>query len=112
MSLMSELTSRRSPVMSKSSPCCSGATPIAVFFPTGIGMNDSLGRRPSFVSPVGPFGPMTKWRCGASYGEVRIGLSRLVGLATVLLISGFHFVGRFVFAVDEVVHRASTLRRL
>ena len=40
----------------------------------GTGMNDSLGRRPSRISPVGPSGPSSKWRSGGSYGELRIGL--------------------------------------
>ena len=69
MSLIRELTSRRSPVTSKSMPCCS-ASPLPVaalpFRPAGTAMNDSLGRRPAFTSPVGPDGPRTKWASGGS----------------------------------------------
>jgi len=52
----------RSPVASKSMAICSPP----FFFGAGIGMKDSLGRRPGLISPVGPFGPITKWRSGAT----------------------------------------------
>ncbi len=63
MSLMRVFCSRRSPVASKSKACCASFLPLVE---TGIGMNDSLGRRPSFVSPVGPCGPITKCWLGGS----------------------------------------------
>lgn len=71
---------RRSPVMSKSSFAWTyRRRPFRV---TGTGMNDSLGRRPSSVTPVGPCGPSSKCRCGGSYGELRIGLPILTKLAS------------------------------
>jgi hypothetical protein len=76
MSLISEFCSRRSPVMSKSREVWEGsgaevpdsfalppALPGVLALPLrvgGIGMNDSLGRRPTRISPVGPFGPRAK----------------------------------------------------
>jgi len=70
MSLISEFCSRRSPVTSKSSDCCS----LLPFLLGGIGMKDSLGRRPGRTVPVGPSRPSSKWASGGSYGEFRIGL--------------------------------------
>ena len=72
MSLISEFSSTRSPVASKSSACCSPA-PLLGF---GTGMKDSLGRRPSLISPVGPRSPSSKCRSGGSNGELRIGFER------------------------------------
>ena len=73
---MRELRSRRSRVDSRSKVSCSlSSAPFLPFRTAATGMNDSLGRRPSRTSPVGPFGPMTKWRSGCSYGKFRIGLS-------------------------------------
>src|SRR5579859_3369553 len=39
-----------------------------------IGTRESLGRRPSLITPVGPCGLISKWRVGTSYGRFRIGL--------------------------------------
>src|SRR2546427_168567 len=75
---MSELISRRSPVMSKSSSDWSrlaAALPRAPLRPTGTGTNDSLGRRPTSIAPVGPFGPIMKGRSGGSWGELMMGLA-------------------------------------
>src|SRR5690348_14414346 len=72
MSLISELRSRRSPVASKSRVPCPSSWPLVG---RGIGMNDSLSRRPGSTSPVGPLGPMAKWASGGRYGELRIGFS-------------------------------------
>ena len=46
-------------------------------------MNDSLGRRPSMTSPVGPSEPITKCRSGGSYGPFRTGFSSVAAVATV-----------------------------
>jgi hypothetical protein len=39
----------------------------------GIGMKNSLGRRMSMMLPVGPCVPVSKWRRGSSYAELRTG---------------------------------------
>jgi len=65
--LISEFSSRRSPVTSASNACCSPAVagPPRPLRATGMGMNDSLGRRPARTTPVGPPGPSSKYASGA-----------------------------------------------
>jgi len=43
------------------------------FLGGGIGMYDWEGRRPGRMVPVGPLGPISKYRLGMSYGPLRTG---------------------------------------
>src|SRR5680860_1563309 len=52
------------------------SAPFARPLRTGAtGMYDSLGLRESMIVPVGPAGPISKWRVGTAYGGLMIGLA-------------------------------------
>ena len=63
-SLIRLFCSRRSPVTSKSRLSCAAAP--RSLRDAGTGIHDSLGRRPALIAPVGPDGPISKYRSGAS----------------------------------------------
>jgi len=64
----------RSPVRSKSRLSWISLPPTALpLRDAGTGIQDSLGRRPGRMTPVGPLAPIWKCRPGGSYGPLRTG---------------------------------------